>query len=123
LQPTGVEPVFHGFVHMVLFVQPYIEDRPSNMSYRVDVSRGVICPILLEQNRRVMGASPSERHVLRRIARTDSSLESWTKDLTPLEQYHSESWTSPVMYSFIEDEFFVNNFENFNYSLLGLRTS
>ncbi|KAJ7586261.1 hypothetical protein C8J56DRAFT_787574, partial [Mycena floridula] len=31
-------------------------------------------PILLQQNQRVMGASPSERHVLQRIARTDSSL-------------------------------------------------
>ncbi|KAJ7587851.1 hypothetical protein C8J56DRAFT_942714 [Mycena floridula] len=119
-EPTGVKPVFHGLVHMVLFVQSYIEDRPGNMRYLVDVSGGALRPILLEQNQRVMGASPSERHP-----------KSSTKGLAPLEwrleafhrDKHSESWTSRVMYSFIEDEFFVNEFENFNYSILGLRTS
>ncbi|KAJ7577801.1 hypothetical protein C8J56DRAFT_798316 [Mycena floridula] len=130
-EATGVEPVFEGLVHMVLFVQPYIEDRRSNMTYLVDVSGGALRPILLQKNQRVMGASPSERHVLQRIARTDSSLESSTKELAPLEwqleafhrDKHLESWTSRVMYSFIEDEFFLSDFENFNYSVLGLRTS
>ncbi|KAJ7572807.1 hypothetical protein C8J56DRAFT_874504 [Mycena floridula] len=117
-------PCTHGYIS-------YIEDRPSNMTYLVDVSGGALRPILLQKNQRMMGASPSERHVLQRIARTDSSLESSTKELAPLEwrleafhrDKHLESWTSRVMYSFIEDEFFVSDFENFNYSVLGLRTS
>ncbi|KAJ7587289.1 hypothetical protein C8J56DRAFT_944057, partial [Mycena floridula] len=104
-EPTGMEPIFHGL--------PYIEGRPSNMTYLVDVSSGALHLILLQQNQHVMGASPLERHVVQRIARTDLSLESSTKEL------HLESWTSRVMYSFIEDEFFVSDFKNFNYSILG----
>ncbi|KAJ7574885.1 hypothetical protein C8J56DRAFT_871887 [Mycena floridula] len=132
-QPAGVAPIFHAFVHMILFVQPDLKDGPSNKTYLVDVSGGPARPILLQQDESVMGASPSERHILRRTARADSSLESATKELVPLEwrlesfhkdkaQLQSEIETSRVMYSFIEDEFFPNDFMSFNYSVVGLRT-
>jgi arylamine N-acetyltransferase len=70
-QAPGVPPIFHAFVHMILFVQP-IEG--SNTTYFVDVGAGPVRPILLEEGEMVMGASPTEHHVLTRTARVESSL-------------------------------------------------
>jgi arylamine N-acetyltransferase len=70
-QAPGVTPVFHAFVHMILFVQP---TEGSNTTYLVDVGAGPVCPILLEEGEMVVGASPSEHHVLTNTARADSSL-------------------------------------------------
>ncbi|KAJ7716619.1 arylamine N-acetyltransferase 1 [Mycena metata] len=128
-QAPGVAPIFHAFVHMVLFVQP-IEG--SNTTYFVDVATGPVRPILLEEGEMVMGASPSEHHILTRTARADSSLESSPNSQEPqkfewrFESLHdnkvdpSQPRTSRVLYSFIEDEFFDADFKSFNYSVLGL---
>ncbi|KAJ7917177.1 hypothetical protein B0H13DRAFT_1995572 [Mycena leptocephala] len=116
-QAPGVPPIFHAFVHMILFVQP-IEG--SNTTYFVDVGAGPVRPILLEEGEMVMGASPTEHHVLTRRARVDSSLVR-----VALESLHdakdpAQPKTSRVMYSFIEDEFFDADYKAFNYSVLGL---
>ncbi|KAF8189485.1 arylamine N-acetyltransferase 1 [Mycena galopus ATCC 62051] len=127
-QPPGAAPIFHAFVHMILFVQP---TEGSNTTYLVDVASGPVCPILLEEGEMVMGASPSEHHVLTRTARADSSLESSPNSEAPqkfewrLESVHgAKDHTQPkstrVMYSFIEDEFFDADFKGFNYSVVGL---
>ncbi|KAJ7488132.1 hypothetical protein FB451DRAFT_1081742 [Mycena latifolia] len=127
-QAPGVDPIFHAFVHMILFVQP-IEG--SNATYFVDVAAGAVCPILLEEGEMVMGASPSEHHTLIRTARADSSLESSPNSQMPekfewrLQSVHDskepgQPKTTRVMYSFIEDEFFDADYKAFNYSVLGL---
>ncbi|KAJ7691019.1 hypothetical protein B0H17DRAFT_867712, partial [Mycena rosella] len=124
-QAPGVAPIFHAFVHMILFVQP-IEG--SNTTYVVDVAAGPVRPILLEEGEVVMGASPSEHHTLTRTARADSSLESSPNSQTPekfewcLQSVHrnEDVKTTRVMYSFIEDEFFDADYKAFNYSVLGL---
>ncbi|KAJ6625806.1 hypothetical protein B0H10DRAFT_2000752 [Mycena sp. CBHHK59/15] len=127
-QAPGVAPIFHAFVHMILFVQP-IEG--SNTTYFVDVGAGPVCPILLEEGEVVMGATPSEHHTLTRTARADSSLESSPNSQTPekfewrLESVHegqdpTQPGTSRVMYFFIEDEFFDADYRAFNYSVIGL---
>ncbi|KAJ6575975.1 arylamine N-acetyltransferase 2 [Mycena vulgaris] len=127
-QPPGVTPIFHAFVHMILFVQP-IEG--SNTTYIVDVSGGPVRPILLEEGEVVMGASPSEHHSLTRTARVDSSLESspdsqapekfeWRLQSVQDNKEPTQPRTTRVMYSFIEDEFFEADYRAFNYSVLGL---
>ncbi|KAJ6517458.1 arylamine N-acetyltransferase 2, partial [Mycena vitilis] len=127
-QARGSAPIFHAFVHMILFVQP---TEGSNATYFVDVAAGPVRPILLEEGEVAMGATPSEHHVLTRTTRADSSLESSPNYTAPekfewrLESLHeakdpSEPKTSRVMYSFIEDEFFEADYRAFNYSVLGL---
>ncbi|KAJ7888308.1 arylamine N-acetyltransferase 1 [Mycena olivaceomarginata] len=127
-QAPGVTPVFHAFVHMILFVQP---TEGSNTTYLVDVGAGPVCPILLEEGEMVVGASPSEHHVLTNTARADSSLESFPNSQVPekfewrLESVHdgkdnTQPRSTRVMYSFIEDEFFDADYKAFNYSVVGL---
>ncbi|KAJ7488096.1 arylamine N-acetyltransferase 1, partial [Mycena latifolia] len=129
-QPPGIAPIFHAFVHMILFVQP-IEG--SNTTYLVDVGAGagLVRPILLEEGEVVMGTSPSERHTLVRTARTDSSLKSsphspaqekfeWRLRSVHDNKDPGQPGTTRVMYSFIEDEFFDADYKAFNYSVLGL---
>ncbi|KAJ6571380.1 hypothetical protein B0H19DRAFT_910929, partial [Mycena capillaripes] len=127
-QAPGVAPIFHAFVHMILFVQP---TEGSYTTYFVDVGAGPVRPILLEEGEMVMGASPSEHHVLTRTARADSTLESSPNSQAPekfewrLESLHdakepTQPKMSRVMYSFIEDEFFEADYKSFNYSVVGL---
>ncbi|KAJ6503873.1 arylamine N-acetyltransferase 1 [Mycena sanguinolenta] len=125
-QAPGVTPVFHAFVHMVLFVQP---TEGSNTTYLVDVGSELVRPILLAEGETVMGASPSERHALLRAARADSSLESSPNSEAPqkfewrLESVHKDNTplkSTRVMYSFIEDEFFDADFKAFNEGIVGL---
>ncbi|KAK7046424.1 arylamine n-acetyltransferase 1 [Favolaschia claudopus] len=130
-QPPEAPPIFHAFVHMILFVQP---TEGSNTTYLVDVAAGPVRPILLEEGEKVMGASPSESHVLSRTARAESSLESLPNSQVPekfewrLESVHDvkdsgsekPKSTRRVMYSFIEDEFFDADFKAFNFSVVGL---
>ncbi|KAF7350164.1 Arylamine n-acetyltransferase 1 [Mycena venus] len=127
-QAPGVDPIFHAFVHMFLFVQP---TEGSNATYLVDVQAGPVRPILLEEGEIAMGASPSEHHVLTCTARADSSLESFPNSGGPekfewrLESVHdskdpTQPKTTRVMYSFIEDEFFDADYKAFNYSVIGL---
>jgi len=59
-QAPDVLPIFHAFVHMILFVQPR---EGSNITYLVDIAVGPVRPILLEEGEVVMGASPSERRL------------------------------------------------------------
>ncbi|KAJ7214438.1 hypothetical protein GGX14DRAFT_563253 [Mycena pura] len=112
----GVEPVFHAFVHRVLFVQPIAG---SNVTYIVDTGdgTGLVRPMLLADGGIVEGASPTEQHRLTLTARADSSLESSPNSPTAqkfewrLESLHAAKDagrppTARVMYSFIEDEFF-----------------
>ncbi|KAJ7131591.1 hypothetical protein C8R43DRAFT_1024744 [Mycena crocata] len=128
-QAPGVAPIFHAFVHMIIFVQP---TDGSNTTYLVDVGAGAVRPILLKEGEVVTGASPSERHTLTRSARADSSLQSSPDSQGPekfewrLESMHdnkddpTQPPTTRVMYSFIEDEFFDADYKAFNYSVLGL---
>ncbi|KAJ7245643.1 hypothetical protein B0H12DRAFT_1127455 [Mycena haematopus] len=126
-QAPGIAPVFLGLSHMILFVQP---TEGSNTTYLVDVANGPVRPILLQEDEYVMGASPSEHHVLTRTARADSSLESSPNSQASqkfewrLESVHdAKDDTQPkstrVMYSFIEDEFFEADFKGFNESIVG----
>ncbi|KAJ7152021.1 hypothetical protein C8R46DRAFT_1042902 [Mycena filopes] len=127
-EPPNVAPIFHAFVHMLLFVQP-IEG--SNKTYVVDVAAGPVRPILLAEGEMVMGASPSEHHLLTRAAHPDSSLVSYPDSQSPEKfewrlEYLRDSddpdrpSSSRVMYSFIEDEFFEADYAAFNYSVDGL---
>ncbi|KAJ7078294.1 arylamine N-acetyltransferase 1 [Mycena belliarum] len=127
-QAPGVAPVFHAFVHMILFVQP-IEG--SNTTYFVDVCPGAVRPMLLEDGETVIGASPTEHHTLVRTAREESSLESsphtqapekfeWRLQSVHDNKEHGQPATIRVMYSFIEDEFFAADYKAFNYSVLGM---
>ncbi|KAF7343852.1 Arylamine n-acetyltransferase 1 [Mycena sanguinolenta] len=124
-QAPGVTPIFHAFVHMILFVQP-IEG--SNTTYLVDVGSTLVRPILLAEGETVMGASTSEQHTLTRDARTDSSLESSPNSQTPQKfewrlesvQAKDQAKSTRVMYSFIEDEFFEADFKASNEGIVGL---
>ncbi|KAJ7214414.1 arylamine N-acetyltransferase 1 [Mycena pura] len=129
-QGPGVEPVFHAFVHRVLFVQPIAG---SNVTYIVDTGdgTGLVRPMLLADGGIVEGASPTEQHRLTLTARADSSLESSPNSPTAqkfewrLESLHAAKDagrppTARVMYSFIEDEFFDEDYRASNYHVLGL---
>jgi len=127
-ETSAQPPVFRGFVHMIIFVQPV---EGSNATYLVDVGYGPVRPILLEEGETVMGASPSERHTLHRAARPDSSLETspnsrvaekleWRLECSHDSKERHRPPTARVMYSFVEDEFFEADFQSFNYSVLGL---
>ncbi|KAG7095709.1 hypothetical protein E1B28_006423 [Marasmius oreades] len=121
--PPDSPPNFLPFTHMLLFIQPI---DGSNATYFVDASGGgssLTQPILLVDGESVMGSTPSEKHVLIRTARSESSLASslsgdselkveWRLLVNHLKD--SGATSTRIMYSFVEVEFFEADYEAAN---------
>ncbi|KAF9260736.1 arylamine N-acetyltransferase 1 [Marasmius fiardii PR-910] len=124
--PPDSPPKFLPFTHMLLFIQPA---EGSNVTYFIDASGGgssLTQPILLADGESVMGSTPSEKHILVRTSREESSLEvspsgdsglkvEWRLFVNHLKD--SGAISARIMYSFIEDEFFHVDYEAANVSV------